>query len=132
MPVREVSAEVVTSALHTPFVTALRRTTQVETVLVRVVDSDGAAGRGEGPQTWRITGESLASVAACVNGPLREAVVGSDPDDLNAILDRVDEAVFGNYTAKAAVDEALHDLAAQRLGVPLTRLLGGGGHAVPT
>lgn len=132
MPISEVSAEVATAALHTPFVTALRTTSQVETVLVRIVDSDGAVGRGEGPQTWRITGDNLAGVAACVNGPLREALLHRDPDDLNALLDSVDDAVVANFAAKAAVDVALHDLAAQRLGVSLTRLLGGAGASVAT
>ena len=30
--------------LHTPFVTALRRTTTTDTVVVRVTDSDGTTG----------------------------------------------------------------------------------------
>ena len=32
--------------LHTPFVTALRRTTTTDTVVVRVTDSDGTTGLG--------------------------------------------------------------------------------------
>ena len=40
--------------------------------------------------------------------------------------------VVGNGSAKAAVDVALHDLAARRLGVPLVRLLGGTTLRVPT
>jgi L-alanine-DL-glutamate epimerase-like enolase superfamily enzyme len=41
-------------------------------------------------------------------------------------------AVVGNAAARAAVDVALHDLAARRLGVPLVRLLGGTALRVPT
>jgi L-alanine-DL-glutamate epimerase-like enolase superfamily enzyme len=44
----------------------------------------------------------------------------------------VRRAVAGNEAAKAAVDVALHDLAARRLGVPLVRLLGGSALSVPT
>ena len=132
MTITAVTAAVVTADLHTPFVTAVRSTSTVDTVVVTVTDTDGRTGRGEGPQTWRITGESLAGVTACVAGPLRDAVLGRDADDLNALLDDVETAVVGNNTAKAALDVALHDLAAQRLGVPLVRLLGGTGSRVPT
>lgn len=132
MTITAVTAAVVTADLHTPFVTAVRSTSTVDTVVVTVADDDGHHGRGEGPQTWRITGESLAGVTACVEGPLRQVLIGRDPDDLNAILDAVDTAVVGNNVAKAAVDVALHDLAARRLGVPLPRLLGGGALSVAT
>ena len=56
----------VTTPLHTPFVTALRRTTTTDTVVVRVIDSDGVTGWGEAPQVWQVTGESLAGAEACV------------------------------------------------------------------
>ncbi|CAM3479259.1 mandelate racemase/muconate lactonizing enzyme family protein [Stackebrandtia soli] len=125
MPIRDVAATVVTAPLHTEFVTALRRTSQIESVIVEVTDDEGRVGRGEAPQTWRITGQSLAGAQACLNGPLRDAVLGLDPDDVNATLDAADAAVVGNSAAKAALDVAVHDLAAQRLGVSLTRFLGG-------
>lgn len=132
MSIREVTAVVKTAPLHTEFVTALRRTSAAETVLVTVTDEHGRTGRGEAPQTWRITGQSLAGAIACVTGPLRDAVLAKDPDDLNSMIDKVDSAVVGNSAAKAAMDVALHDLAAQRLGVTLVELLGGGALDVPT
>ncbi len=63
-----VTATRVTTPLHTPFVTALRRTTTTDTVVVRVTDSDGVTGWGEAPQVWQVTGESLAGAEACVPG----------------------------------------------------------------
>lgn len=122
----------VCSRLHTPFVTALRSTTTVESLLVRVRDSDGATGYGEAPQVWRVTGESLAGARACVDGPLTEVVVGRDPDDLQPMLRAVASAVVGNGGARAAVDVALHDLLARRRGLPLQRLLGGTTERVAT
>ncbi len=118
--------------LHTPFVTALRRASAVESLLVEVVDDEGRSGWGEAPQVWRVTGESVAGAQACVSGPLRDAVYGRDPDDLAARLADVATAVVGNLNAKAALDVALHDLAARRLGIPLTRLLGGTRDRIPT
>ena len=52
--------------LHTPFVTALRRTETTDTVIVTITDSDGRTGWGEAPQVWQVTGESLAGATACI------------------------------------------------------------------
>lgn len=108
--------------LHTPFVTALRRTTTTETLLVEVVDSDGVVGWGEAPQVWQVTGDSLAGSEACVAGPLRDAVVGRSIDlaESTALVQR---AVVANRSAKMAVDIALHDLAARRAGLTLSQHL---------
>ncbi len=96
----DVSVERVSVPLHTPFVTALRRTETTETVLVRVTDSDGATGWGEAPQVWQVTGESLAGAEACVTGPLAQAVLGTDADDLAATCRAVAGAVAANFGAK--------------------------------
>ena len=130
--IERVTATRVTTPLHTPFVTALRRTITTDTVVVRVTDSDGVTGWGEAPQVWQVTGESLAGAEACVTGPLAAVVTGRDPDDLHAVLRDVGAAVAANQGAKAAVDVALHDLVARRRGVSLPVLLGGTTLRVPT
>ena len=85
--------------------------------MVEVVDDDGVSGCGEAPQVWQVTGESLAGAEACVSGPLTDVVRGRAVDDLArpGVPSSLD-AVVGNYGAKAAVDVALHDLAARRRG----------------
>ncbi len=120
----EIATQRVSVPLHTPFVTALRRTETTDTVLVRVTDSDGVTGWGEAPQVWQVTGESLAGAEACIAGPLAAVVEGTDADDLAATCRAVAGAVAGNHGAKGAVDVALHDLAARRRGVSLPVLLG--------
>ena len=132
MTITDVRCTRLEAALHTPFVTALRSTTRVETLVVEVLDEEGARGYGEAPQVWRVTGESLAGAEACVRGPLRDAVVGRSADDLHDLLVGIETAVVGNAGAKAAVDVALHDLAARRLGISLPRLLGTSRHRVDT
>jgi L-alanine-DL-glutamate epimerase-like enolase superfamily enzyme len=128
----EVLTHRLSAPLHTPFVTALRRTTTVETLVVEVRDADGHAGFGEAPEVWQVTGASLAGAEACVRDQLAPRLHGRDPDDLVSRCREVGRAVAGNEAAKCAVDVALHDLAARRLGVPLVRLLGGAALAVPT
>ena len=130
--IEQVTATRLTTPLHTPFVTALRRTTTTDTVVVRVTDSDGLTGWGEAPQVWQVTGESLAGAEACVTGPLAATITGRHPDDLLANCRDVAGAVAANHGAKAAVDVALHDLAARRLGVSLPTLLGTTQRRVPT
>lgn len=132
MPIAEVRTHRVSAGLHTPFVTALRRATTVDSLLVSIHDEDGRVGYGEAPQVWRVTGSSVAGAEACVRQVLGPALLGRDPDDLNANCVTVRKAVVGNAAARSAVDVALHDLAARRLGVPLARLLGGAGRRVPT
>lgn len=119
-------------ALHTPFVTALRRTTTTDTVVVRITDSDGVTGWGEAPQVWQVTGESLAGAEACVDGPLRAVLTGRDADDLHPVCAAVSRAVARNFGAKAAVDVALHDLVARRRGLSMPVFLGATLHRVPT
>ena len=112
--------------LHTPFVTALRRTEFTDTVVVRISDSDGNTGWGEAPQVWQVTGESLAGATACLEEMLAPLVIGRDVDDWQDVTAAVQRAVARNFGAKAAVDVALHDLVARRAGIPLAVLLSNG------
>lgn len=132
MTITEVRCSRLTAPLHSPFVTALRRTTELETTVVELVDADGVVGYGEAPQVWRVTGESLAGAEACLAGPLADVVRGRSTDDLAELCRAVAEAVVGNHGAKAAMDVALHDLAARRAGVSLPRFLGSSVHGVET
>ncbi|GAA2378995.1 dipeptide epimerase [Dactylosporangium salmoneum] len=132
MSIAAVRARPVSVPLHTPFVTALRTATTVESLLVEVVDADGRIGLGEAPQVWKVTGDSVAGARACVEEILAPLLVGRDADDVAGNARAVAAAVVRNTGARAAADVALHDLAARRLGVPLVRLLGGTRLRVPT
>ena len=113
---------VVRVPLHTPFVTALRRTDHAETLVVELTDEDGVTGWGEAPQVWRVTGDSLAGSQACLEGPLRDVLVGA-PADPRETGPRVQAAVVANHAARMAADIALHDLAARRTGRTLAEHL---------
>jgi L-alanine-DL-glutamate epimerase-like enolase superfamily enzyme len=115
-----------------PFVTAVRVAHEVDAMLVEIRDSDGRSGWGEAPISWRVTGESAASVTAAVEGPLGAAVTGlpaDDPAEASAVLER---AVVRNSSARMAVECAVYDLAARAAGVPLFRYLGGREQALRT
>lgn len=116
--------------LHTPFVTALRRTTTTDTVVVRVTDSDGTTGWGEAPQVWQVTGESLAGATACLEQMLAPMVVNRDVDDWSEVLADLQRAVARNFGAKAALDTAVRDVVARRAGLTLPAFLRTGGAVV--
>ena len=77
----EVAVARLSKPLHTPFVTALRRTSMVTSAIVRLTDDEGQVGFGEAPQVWRVTGESLPGIEACVLGPLADALLTWDFDE---------------------------------------------------
>lgn len=115
----------ITTPLHTPFVTALRRATSVRSVIVRLTDESGTHGYGEAPEVWRITGESMETVEACLRGPLGKVLAAWDPAaPPQELASAIQEAVVGNPGAKAACEIAATDLAARRQGTLLHQYLG--------
>nr|WP_280801333.1 dipeptide epimerase [Arthrobacter pigmenti] len=106
-----------------PFVTAVRRATVLETVLVQATDDDGRIGWGEAPIS-AVTKATTAGVMRAVHGPLQDLVAHSDTADHAEAL-RLLSLSSESGAARMAVDCALHDLAAQRAGMPLYRYLGG-------
>src|ERR1700749_4089533 len=83
-----------------PFVTAVRAAYEVDAVLVEVRDSDGRSGWGEAPTSWRVTGESAASVTAVVEGPLGTAVAGLPADEPAKVSAALERAVVRNSSAR--------------------------------
>jgi L-alanine-DL-glutamate epimerase-like enolase superfamily enzyme len=132
MSIKQLRTHRVSAPFHTPFVTALRRATTAESLLVEVIDGDGRSGFGEAPQVWQVTGGSVAAAEDCIRQVLGPLLTGRDADDVIGNSRLVQRAVQRNEGAKAAVDVALHDLAARRLGQPLVRFLGGVRTSVPT
>jgi D-galactarolactone cycloisomerase len=94
--------------------------------LVRIETSAGLVGWGEGGQYG-----PPEPVAACVDHVLAPRLIGRDPTEPVRIWDDLynfsrDFGQKGTYIeAISALDIALWDIAAQALGVPVWRLLGG-------
>ncbi len=99
-------------------------------VLVKVTDSAGEVGWGEGRPmpTWAY--ETAETVVTTLRRHLAPAVLGVEVWDRAGLHRRMTAAIgrgpsTGQPIAKAALDLALHDLCARRAGVPLRALLGG-------
>lgn len=121
----DVQLHAIAVPLVRPFVTAQRSAAEHLAVLVELVDDKGRSGWGEAPCSWRVTGESQESVSAAVRGPLMEVVRGRKPGSID-----LRGAIVGNAAARAAMEAAAFDLAAQADGVPLAAFLGAATDAV--
>lgn len=93
-------------------------------VLVRIYTDDGAVGVAEAPARPTIYGETQVSIVHIVRDTLAPMLIGRNPMDREGLQASFD-AVPYNFTAKGALDIALHDLAAQHMGVTLCEMLGG-------
>jgi len=103
---------------------AAGRMAHTEHVLIEVRTDDGLVGRAEAPSRPYLYGESQKSIVAAVTDWFAPMLRGEDPFALERIVARL-SSVEHNYTAKGALDIALHDVIGQAAGVPCHRLLGG-------
>src|SRR4051812_9933350 len=97
-------------------------------VLVRLHADNGLTGLSEVeayPSFERMGAETQAGIVAVLRDYLAPTVLGARAFDINAIWERMDQAVVGYFRVKAAIDNALYDLIGKHLGVPAYDLLGG-------
>lgn len=96
-------------------------------VLVRLRCSDGIEGTGEATTIGGLAygGESPESIRANIDTYFAPILKGLDPTRPGAIMARLRKLFQDNRFAKCAVETALFDAHAQRLGVPLSELFGG-------
>jgi L-alanine-DL-glutamate epimerase-like enolase superfamily enzyme len=115
------TAEAFDLTLAHPFRIARSVQREAHNVLVRVAADDGLTGIGEGaPKSYY--GETRAGALAAIE--TLAGALGDDPLALEDVTERMDQVLAGNAAAKVAIEMALYDLAGQRLGVPVYRLLG--------
>jgi galactonate dehydratase len=100
------------------------RTAVVRSLHVRIYSDQGLVGEGEGV-------DAVSGGASIVAG-FRNALVGQDPLNVDAIFERLrTSGIFGGaqagqyVAALSAVEIALWDLAGKAVGLPVYQLLGG-------
>lgn len=95
--------------------------------IVCVRCSDGFEGIGEGTTIGGLSygPESPEGMKLTIDQYIAPLLVGQDASRVQLLMDRVSAAVKGNNFAKCAVEAALLDCHARRLGLPLSDLLGG-------
>lgn len=96
-------------------------------VLVRVRCADGIEGWGEATTIGGLNygDESPESIKVNIDTHIAPLLVGMDARHVAKAMAKVRKAIQGNRFAKCALETALLDAQARRLGVPLSELLGG-------
>ena len=85
------------------------------------VEIDGGIGAAS---PTRFYGETIETVQHAFDSFTPIIDQAEDLDAIQSIMSEVDETLSGNYAAKSAIDLALHDRLAKRLGIPLFKLWG--------
>lgn len=96
-------------------------------VIVRVRFSDGSVGLGEGTSIGGMSygPESPESIKVAIDTYIAPMLEGRDANDVNGAIGLVERLVRGNPIARCAIEIALWDGLARRLGVPVAQLFGG-------
>ncbi len=96
---------------------------QLEGWVLRLRDEDGHEGLGYCHAIPAISTHGAGAEAGLAF--LSQRLIGRPVDDLAGTMEEIDATLAYQPTVKAAIDMALHDLLARRLGVPVHVLLGG-------
>ncbi len=104
----------------------------VGNVIVRIETETGLVGLGAGSPGEHVTGETLEACSKAIASERLAWLVGRDARTLPLLCREAGAHTAGTPAARAAVDIALHDLAAQHLGVPLVEMLGRAHRELPT
>lgn len=96
-------------------------------MLVRVYCTDGTVGIGEGTTIGGLAygAESPEGMKLAIDTYFAPLMLGEDANRVSALMMRINRHVQGNRFAKCAVETALLDARGQRLGLPVSELLGG-------
>jgi muconate cycloisomerase len=111
-----------------PHVLAMATMRSQSVVIVRLSDSDGVEGIGEGTTIGGASycDESPESIKLVIDTYIAPLLAKCDAAMVGATMATIGKHVSGNHIAKCAVETALLDMAGKRLGVPVSELIGGG------
>lgn len=96
-------------------------------VLVHVVCDDGIEGWGEATTIGGLNygDESPESIKVNIDTHIAPLIIGMDARHVARAMAKIRKVIQGNRFAKCAIETALMDAQARRLGIPLSELLGG-------
>ncbi len=130
MKIESISARIEKIELSRPYAIAFRDIGDVSIGVVEVCAEGGLVGRGAASPEPYVTGESIERVSE-VFGDL-DGLTGRDARQVRALCREIEARAGDAPAARAAVDMALCDLFAQRVGLPLVELLGRAHDGLPT
>ncbi len=110
--------------LTRPYTIAYATTDAVDNWVVQLHAEGGLVGWGAAAPSEHVTGESEAACAEALDPATLDWLTGRDVRTLPLLARELRRRLPATPAARAALDMALHDLLARRLGLPLVALLG--------
>lgn len=107
-----------------PFQVAFGLITDSESWTVKVMTDEGIYGLGSAAPLPFVTGETM-DTCYLVLKMFAKTLIGCDPMDIESAHRLMDGMIYGNGSAKCAIDTALYDIIGKKKELPLYRLLGG-------
>ena len=132
MKIASAASRVEAFGLTRPYTIAFQRTESVENVILRVAADSGLAGWGAASPEPRVTGETMEACRAALAPGRLAWLAGRDVRDLEGLDRELSGRLADTPAARAAVDMALHDLAAQERGIGVVDMLGRAYESLPT
>lgn len=124
MIITDIQIERFSVPLSEPFRVAFGLLTDSDSWTVKIITDEGIYGLGSAAPEPFVTGETM-DTCYLVLKMFRQALIGFDPLDIRGAHHLMDSIIYGNGSAKCAIDIALFDIAGKKEGLPLYRLLGG-------
>lgn len=107
-----------------PWVTSRYVKKDIDALIIGITDGEGNIGYGYHPAMF-LEGESAPSAEALLHLVLKPVILKKGIVGIQPLMQELDLALRHNNQLKFAVESALLDLTAKRIGTPLYNLLGG-------
>jgi L-alanine-DL-glutamate epimerase-like enolase superfamily enzyme len=114
--------------LKSPFVISYSSYDYMPSIILRLETDEGLVGYGEAVPDEHVTGETFFGVINILKHHLLPAIMGQNPFSIEQIHHILDQAIYANPSAKAAIDIACYDLMGKFLSQPVYQLIGGAVH----
>jgi L-alanine-DL-glutamate epimerase-like enolase superfamily enzyme len=124
MKIKRIEPLAVSLPMAKPIKMSFEEVKSAENVLVRLETADGVVGWGGAATAPTMTGETVDSMTAAIRY-LAPGLEGMAADDIPAVMAHAGNFLFGNQSAKSAIEMALQDALGRTRGVPVYDLLGG-------
>lgn len=124
MKIKRIETIAISLPMVKPLKMSFEEVASAENVLVRLETDGGAVGWGGAGAAPTMTGETVASMAAAIRY-LAPKLEGMDLEDIAAAMRRAGNYLFGNQSAKSAIEIALHDALGCSTRRPVHDILGG-------
>lgn len=132
MKIKSINCFFRTMKLSEPYSIAYDSVDRCESVFIHIETAEGIKGWGCAAPDPNVTGESASNILKVFHKEVEPYLLGKDVFQYARILNSLNSSLPGHPALRAMVDMALHDIIAQKAGVPLYMLLGGFRDSIPT